>query len=311
MKPAMDALGKFSASVRRPFPSWNRSILTEIYLCHACSCQEILRMEMAGQDARLKASLKRSSTGDAQLLQQVVHRAVIAIDSLGVAVAATGMKDKVKQVLRTKLDITQRRLAELQPLIQQHGVSVLPAAEAAAALRASTPSPAVSPRASTARVSAAQSAFDLLAKASAADKRLRSKAVEPWQQAELRAAVVKQYTAAIAALRSALAAAVSPSDKQSLQEKLQPAEARLAVLEGDDTDVKFSSSDEEEEDGGGGGGDDDNEDEDARELATAARTDSSALRATQQRATAAEAAGERGGGPRSTDTRAQLTHALN
>jgi diketogulonate reductase-like aldo/keto reductase len=26
---------------RRPFPSWNRCILTEIYLCHACSYQEI------------------------------------------------------------------------------------------------------------------------------------------------------------------------------------------------------------------------------------------------------------------------------
>jgi hypothetical protein len=25
-----------------PFPSWNRSILTEIYLCHACSYHEIL-----------------------------------------------------------------------------------------------------------------------------------------------------------------------------------------------------------------------------------------------------------------------------
>jgi hypothetical protein len=37
------------ASVSRPFPSWNRSILTEVYLCHACSCQEILRTETAGQ----------------------------------------------------------------------------------------------------------------------------------------------------------------------------------------------------------------------------------------------------------------------
>jgi hypothetical protein len=36
-------------AVRRAFPSWNRSILTEIYLCHACSCHEILRMEMPGQ----------------------------------------------------------------------------------------------------------------------------------------------------------------------------------------------------------------------------------------------------------------------
>eukprot|EP01047_Picozoa_sp_COSAG01_P044548 COSAG01_NODE_4039_length_5406_cov_1.715980_1_plen_141_part_10 len=36
--------------VDRPFPSWKRSILTEIYLCHACSCQEILRTETAGQE---------------------------------------------------------------------------------------------------------------------------------------------------------------------------------------------------------------------------------------------------------------------
>eukprot|EP01047_Picozoa_sp_COSAG01_P022098 COSAG01_NODE_1303_length_10815_cov_14.897938_2_plen_356_part_00 len=36
-------------TVGRPFPSWNRSILTEISLCHACSCQEALRTETAGQ----------------------------------------------------------------------------------------------------------------------------------------------------------------------------------------------------------------------------------------------------------------------
>jgi hypothetical protein len=36
-----------TTSVSRPFPSWNRSILAEIYLCHACSCQEILRTETA------------------------------------------------------------------------------------------------------------------------------------------------------------------------------------------------------------------------------------------------------------------------
>jgi hypothetical protein len=29
-----------AATVSRPFPSWNRSILTEIYLCHAWSCQK-------------------------------------------------------------------------------------------------------------------------------------------------------------------------------------------------------------------------------------------------------------------------------
>jgi hypothetical protein len=40
-----------SSWVSRPFPSWNRSILTEICLCHACSCQDILRTETAGQVA--------------------------------------------------------------------------------------------------------------------------------------------------------------------------------------------------------------------------------------------------------------------
>jgi|EP01047_Picozoa_sp_COSAG01_P051226 hypothetical protein len=39
----------FLNHVSRPFPSWNRSILTEIQLCHACSCQEISRVETAGQ----------------------------------------------------------------------------------------------------------------------------------------------------------------------------------------------------------------------------------------------------------------------
>ena len=40
------------APVSRPFSSWNRPVLTEIYLCHACSCQDIiLRAETAGQVA--------------------------------------------------------------------------------------------------------------------------------------------------------------------------------------------------------------------------------------------------------------------
>jgi ATP-dependent helicase YprA (DUF1998 family) len=36
--------------VRQAFPSWMRSILTEIYLCRTCSCQYILRMAAPGQD---------------------------------------------------------------------------------------------------------------------------------------------------------------------------------------------------------------------------------------------------------------------
>jgi hypothetical protein len=47
--------------VSRPFPSLNRSILTDIYLCHACSCQEILRTETAGQ--ALALALAAGQTG--------------------------------------------------------------------------------------------------------------------------------------------------------------------------------------------------------------------------------------------------------
>jgi hypothetical protein len=35
--------------VSRPFSSWNRPILAEIYLCHACSCHEILRVKTPRQ----------------------------------------------------------------------------------------------------------------------------------------------------------------------------------------------------------------------------------------------------------------------
>jgi hypothetical protein len=46
--------------VSRPLPSWKRSILTEIYLCHACFCQEILRTETAGQATAACDSFKAS-----------------------------------------------------------------------------------------------------------------------------------------------------------------------------------------------------------------------------------------------------------
>jgi hypothetical protein len=41
-----------AAVVCRAFPSWMRFILTEIYLCRTCSCQEILRMATPRQAAR-------------------------------------------------------------------------------------------------------------------------------------------------------------------------------------------------------------------------------------------------------------------
>jgi hypothetical protein len=57
--------------VSRPFPSRNRSILTEIYLCHACSCQEISRTETAGQGGELQllaaAAAAVAAEGQAEL----------------------------------------------------------------------------------------------------------------------------------------------------------------------------------------------------------------------------------------------------
>eukprot|EP01047_Picozoa_sp_COSAG01_P071610 COSAG01_NODE_11162_length_1992_cov_1.972002_2_plen_100_part_00 len=55
--------------VSRPFPSWDRSILTEIYLCHACSCQEIFRTETAGQ----VVSSSPVSTVGVIILAQVIN----------------------------------------------------------------------------------------------------------------------------------------------------------------------------------------------------------------------------------------------
>eukprot|EP01047_Picozoa_sp_COSAG01_P027867 COSAG01_NODE_1854_length_9053_cov_2.566499_3_plen_422_part_00 len=63
----------------RPFPSWNRSILTEIYLCHACSYHEI-------EDGNGRAGLLASTTslklvsididhgGAATVLAHNIHR---------------------------------------------------------------------------------------------------------------------------------------------------------------------------------------------------------------------------------------------
>jgi hypothetical protein len=56
--------------VSRPFPSWNRSILTEIHLCHACSCQEILRVETARQEEQrqtLRDAMVAQASADEQL----------------------------------------------------------------------------------------------------------------------------------------------------------------------------------------------------------------------------------------------------
>jgi hypothetical protein len=61
-------------SVSRPFSSWNRPILTEIYLCHACSCQEILRVKTAGQDL----ALDDYTSKDAQCLLCTTYMCTLA-----------------------------------------------------------------------------------------------------------------------------------------------------------------------------------------------------------------------------------------
>jgi hypothetical protein len=62
--------------VRRAFPSWMRSIVTEIYLCRACSCHEILRVETprtaaAAAAAALAARVDGTIARAAQALEAV------------------------------------------------------------------------------------------------------------------------------------------------------------------------------------------------------------------------------------------------
>eukprot|EP01047_Picozoa_sp_COSAG01_P072668 COSAG01_NODE_11617_length_1893_cov_31.678715_2_plen_175_part_00 len=51
-------------AVSRPFSSWNRPISTEIYLCHACSCHEMLTTMTAGQEMRADPTTPYSRLSD-------------------------------------------------------------------------------------------------------------------------------------------------------------------------------------------------------------------------------------------------------
>eukprot|EP01047_Picozoa_sp_COSAG01_P058857 COSAG01_NODE_6991_length_3401_cov_3.070000_4_plen_196_part_00 len=54
-------LAAAACAVRRAFLPWSRSMLTEIYLCHTCSCQEILRMETPAQARQSHAKASAST----------------------------------------------------------------------------------------------------------------------------------------------------------------------------------------------------------------------------------------------------------
>eukprot|EP01047_Picozoa_sp_COSAG01_P034490 COSAG01_NODE_2594_length_7402_cov_7.251951_1_plen_174_part_10 len=62
-------------AVCRPFPSWNRSTLTEMYPCHACPCREMLRAEpAAGQAERLRTA-RHEAFVEAEQTRHAVRRA--------------------------------------------------------------------------------------------------------------------------------------------------------------------------------------------------------------------------------------------
>jgi hypothetical protein len=79
-----DAAGR--AVVSRPFPSWNRSMLTEIYLCHACFYQEILRTETPGQEDSKRLQVAAESA----LERTMTLRASTPGSSTGGSSAAAG-----------------------------------------------------------------------------------------------------------------------------------------------------------------------------------------------------------------------------
>jgi hypothetical protein len=63
--------------------SWNRSILTEISLCHACSCHEMLRAETAGQEV-VNATRQLQALGGFEVVrpEELLRRAYILLDSM-------------------------------------------------------------------------------------------------------------------------------------------------------------------------------------------------------------------------------------
>ena len=111
--------------------------------------------ESAAADARFKAALKHNTVGDTQKLQTalagLVHvsaRATLttagwpgrflrdclcsqARELLKVALGVPGLKDNIRGALQKKLDMTDARLTELEPMIAQHGLT-LPTNAAAA-----------------------------------------------------------------------------------------------------------------------------------------------------------------------------------
>jgi hypothetical protein len=109
---------RYPMAVSGAFPSLTRSILTEIYLCHSCSCHERLRMETPGQgEARTGCRLSpRSSLRRRRLPARLPpppprrrHRCRIC-DSSGACRSAT----RVHRVPRTTIavrDYLTRRTA--------------------------------------------------------------------------------------------------------------------------------------------------------------------------------------------------------
>ena len=106
--------------------------------------------ESAAADARFKAALKHNAAGDPQKLQTALAGLVHARELLKVALATPGLKDNIRGALQKKLDSTDARLIELEPLIAQHGLTLPTAANAARAANSGSSSVPSSPSAAAA-----------------------------------------------------------------------------------------------------------------------------------------------------------------
>ena len=130
--------------------------------------------ESAAADARFKAALKHNTVGDTQKLQTalagLVHvsaRATLttagwpgrflrdclcsqARELLKVALGVPGLKDNIRGALQKKLDMTDARLTELEPMIAQHGLTLPTNAAAAHAANSGSSSVPSSPSSATA-----------------------------------------------------------------------------------------------------------------------------------------------------------------
>jgi hypothetical protein len=170
------------AAVSAPFPSFARPVLTDISLCHACSCQEMLRAETARQEhgCFLRLPYQPTLPPEEILEDESLH------SDAAVAAASVEVEVDEMQPIQTSPTTTASELPDpiVNPLVlpSSAGASGPPQPGAAAAMTAPgqptrpSPQPPPPPPSAAAAAAAASRTRSLESRALATAKAARAKA---------------------------------------------------------------------------------------------------------------------------------------